>query len=91
MNINFETVSARDIQKNYRKIFDKVKNEGEPIFVMSKNKPDVVIVSLDYLNNFKDQLEWEIEDTKEAIRAYKEEKKLGKLKVMATPSELLAE
>lgn len=39
-----KTTTAREIQKNYRKIFDEVKETGEPVVVMRNNKPDIVIM-----------------------------------------------
>lgn len=38
------TTTAREIQRNYRKIFDIVKKTKEPIVVMKNNKPEVVIM-----------------------------------------------
>ena len=38
------TTTAKDLQKNYRKVFDLAKKTGEPIVVMRNNKPDVAIV-----------------------------------------------
>ena len=90
MNTNLQTVSARDLQKGYRKIFDRIKSEGEPVFVMSRNKPDVVIVSLDYLNNLKDQIEYEMTDTRKAVTTYEKEKRSRKLKTLNKPSQLLS-
>lgn len=39
-----KTTTAKDIQKNYRKIFDEVKETGKPVIVMRNNQPDVVIM-----------------------------------------------
>lgn len=39
-----KTTTAKELQKNYRKIFDEAKKSKEPIFVMRNNKPDVAIV-----------------------------------------------
>lgn len=38
------TTTAREIQRNYRRIFDFVKKTKEPVVVMKNNKPEVVIV-----------------------------------------------
>ncbi len=38
------TTTAREIQRNYRKIFDLVKKTKEPVVVMKNNKPEVVIM-----------------------------------------------
>ncbi len=39
-----KTTTAREIQRNYRSIFDMVKRTKEPVVVMRNNKPEVVIV-----------------------------------------------
>lgn len=39
-----KTTTAREIQRNYRKIFDFVKKTKEPVVVMKNNKPEVVIM-----------------------------------------------
>jgi hypothetical protein len=44
-----DTVTAREIQRNYRRIFDQVKGSQRPIIVISNNQPQVAIVSLDVL------------------------------------------
>lgn len=38
------TTTAKELQKNYRKIFDEAKATGEPIIVMRNNQPDIVIM-----------------------------------------------
>ncbi len=38
------TTTAKELQKNYRKIFDEAKETGEPIIVMRNNRPDMVIM-----------------------------------------------
>lgn len=36
--------TAKEIQKDYRRIFDEVRKTGEPVVVMRNNEPDVAIV-----------------------------------------------
>ena len=38
------TTTAREIQRNYKKVFETVKRTKEPVFVMKNNKPEVAIV-----------------------------------------------
>ena len=45
-------VSARDIQRQYRKVFDKVKKTQKPVVVMSNNKPQAAIISLNMLEDY---------------------------------------
>lgn len=45
-----KSVTPREIQRSYRKIFDEVKESQEPIIVMKNNKPDVAIISIKFLS-----------------------------------------
>lgn len=38
------TTTAKELQKNYRKVFDEAKKTKEPVVVMRNNKPDVAII-----------------------------------------------
>lgn len=54
------TISARQIQRSYKKVFEKVKKTKKPVVVMANNKPQAAIVSLDMLeeyNKIKDEQE----------------------------------
>lgn len=51
--LNTVTVTARDILRNYREVFDKVKRTKQPAVVISQKKPQVAIVSLDDLEQLK--------------------------------------
>lgn len=65
------TTTAREIQRNYRKIFDEAKKTKEPIFVMKNNKPEVAIVDAKKLS--------EMEAIMEVLDSY-EEARTGKTK-----------
>ncbi|OGG02032.1 hypothetical protein A2W14_06350 [Candidatus Gottesmanbacteria bacterium RBG_16_37_8] len=47
------TISARDIQRGYKKVFEKVRKTKRPVVVMSNNKPQAAIISLDMLDEYK--------------------------------------
>lgn len=57
------TVSARQIQRDYKSIFAKVNKTNKPVIVISNNKPQVVMLSPDtfarYLESFNQQELWE--------------------------------
>lgn len=61
----FTTVSARQIQREYKKVLEDANKSKEPIVVMSNNKPQGAIIGLDLLK--KMQLEVVLE---EALREY---------------------
>ena len=75
----FNMISARQIQREYKKVLIKANKSNEPIIVMANNKPLGAIIGLDLLE--KIQLELMV---KQALR----ESKLRKTKVIKTSKEL---
>lgn len=72
-------VSASDIQKNYRKIFDKARRTKEPILVLRGNEPDVAVIDAKTLEEKDRRLEeLEIEDTLRAVEEGRREFREGK-------------
>lgn len=67
------TISVREIQRNYRKVFDLVKKTRRPIVVMRNNKPDVAIVDVKRLER--------LEAVAEVLRS-REESRSGKAKIL---------
>ena len=78
----FATISARQIQREYKKVLEKANKSKEPIVVMANNKPLGAVIGLDMLEKL--QLE---EVLKEAMDEYK----AGKTKSISTQEELEAE
>lgn len=50
------TVSARQIQRNYKKILEKANKLKEPIIVMSRNKPLGAVIGPDLLEKLQLEL-----------------------------------
>lgn len=46
------TISARDIQRGYKRVFDSVKKTKRPVVVMAKNAPQAAIISLEMLEDY---------------------------------------
>lgn len=69
------TVSARQIQREYKKILEKANKLKEPIIVMSKNKPLGAVIGLDLLEKLQLEL---------LVKKSVEESKSGKTKTIAT-------
>lgn len=70
--------TTREIQTNYRTIFNQSKSKG-PVVVMTNNKPDVVIMSIadaEYL--LEKTQEIEMRAALQAIKSYKRAKQTGK-------------
>jgi len=76
------TISARQIQREYKKVLKKANRSNEPIVVMANNKPLGAIIGLDLLEKF--QIEAVL---KEALEDYK----AGKTKTISTIEELEAD
>ena len=78
----FSTVSARQIQREYKKVLEKANKLKEPIIVMSNNKPQGAVIGLDLLEKMR-----LTEVALEALRDYK----AGRVKTISTPEELEAD
>lgn len=74
-----KTTTAREIQRNYRKIFDMVKKTKEPIVVMKNNKPEVVIVDAKKLSEMEAIM---------AVLESKAEADAGKMKLLKSLKDL---
>lgn len=47
------TISARQIQRGYKKVFQEANKSKEPIVVMSNNKPQGAIIGLEILEKLR--------------------------------------
>jgi len=75
----FNTVSARQIQRGYKKVLEEANKSKEPIVVMSNNKPQGAIIGLDLLEKMR--LEAIV------LEALKESQE-GKTKIIRTKQDL---
>lgn len=60
------TVSARQIQREYKKVLERANKLGQPLIVISHNKPLGAIIGLDLLEHMQLDLA-----AKEALNEYK--------------------
>ena len=74
-----KTTTARDIQRNYRKVFDEAKRTKEPVFVMRNNKPEVAII---------DAVKLEEMEAIIAVLESREEARAGKAKLLGSLKDL---
>lgn len=74
-----KTTTAREIQRNYRRIFDLVKKTKEPVFVMRNNKPEIAIIDAKKLE--------EMEAIIEVLQS-KADADAGKVKVLKSLKDL---
>lgn len=68
-----KTTTAREIQRNYKKIFDTVRRTKDPVFVMKNNKPQVAIVDAKKLEEMEAII---------VVLQGREEARAGKAKVL---------
>ena len=78
----FHTVSARQIQREYKKILEKANKIKQPIIVISNNKPQGAVIGLHLLEKLR-----LTEVAMEALKDYRE----GRTTSISTPEELEAE
>lgn len=45
--------SAREIQRNYKRLFEQVKKTKRPLVVMRNNKPEVAIIGIKKLEEYE--------------------------------------
>ena len=78
----FNFISARQIQREYKKVLEDANKSKEPIVVMANNKPLGAVIGLDLLEKL--QIEAVLN---EALKEYK----AGKTKKISTKRELEAD
>jgi PHD/YefM family antitoxin component YafN of YafNO toxin-antitoxin module len=77
------TASVQDMQRNYRKLLDKVKATKEPLFVLRNNVAEAVIVDVVSWHKIAAKLAKKEENELEySVKIYEKEKRQGKLKVL---------
>ena len=77
------TISAKQIQRGYKKVFEQVNKDNKPILVITNNKPVGAIISLDLFNKLNKNAQLELLE-KEIMEEYKK----GETKTISTPQEL---
>lgn len=77
------TVSAKQIQRGYKKIFEDANKSNEPMIVITNNKPVGAVIGLELLDKLNKNIQLELLE-KEALAEYKN----GETKTIATPQDL---
>lgn len=77
------TISAKQIQREYKKVFKWANTENKPILVITNNKPVGAIISLDLLDKLNKNIQLELLE-QEAVKEYKK----GQTKSISTPEQL---
>lgn len=77
------TISAKQIQRGYKKVFEEANIENVPILVITNNEPVGAIIGLKLLDKLNKNIQLELLE-KEALEEYKK----GKTQTISTPVEL---
>lgn len=84
-----KTNTIREIQRNYKKIFEQVKKTKQPVIVVKNNKPDVAVVDVQTFEAMSRKLEeFEIEKALRSVKLGMKEDKLGKTKTFKSLARL---
>lgn len=54
------TISMREIQRNYKEIFEKAKREKKPLFLGAHGKPEAVVLDIDVFRNLQKKIGREV-------------------------------
>ncbi len=78
-----KTASARQLQTGYRKILNEVKETGEPIVIVSNNKQEAVLITVDRYERLREiERDYNHRQLLKDIKAYEKDKKEGKLRTL---------
>lgn len=85
-----KTATTQQLQKQYRPLFNHIIEHKQPLVILNKNNPEVVIIDME---TFEELLEskkkYEEQRAEKALKIYKKEKKAGKLKKLNSLADLL--
>lgn len=83
-----KTASAREIQRNYKKLFNYVTRTKEPLYLVSNNKPRVVILDVRVFEDMAAEKELTEEEALKIISQGDREYQEGRTKVLTSLKEL---
>lgn len=85
-------VSVSDLQRNYPELLRQLKKSKKPLLILKNNSLEAVMLSREAYNMLQEKIaEYEMKDTLEAIKVFKEEEKAGKLKVAKKASDFISD
>lgn len=80
------TASVQEMQRNYRKLLDKVKLTRRPLFLLRNNFPEAVVIDVQSWEELAARVVAQEETAaQEAIEDFNKTKRSGKLKVLRGP------
>lgn len=93
MNISLsQLASISDLQRDYNSLIQRIKKFSEPVFLLRRNKPEAVLVSVEvYEKLLKEKEEYEEALALISIKHFESEKKRGKLRIGNKVADLIDE
>lgn len=82
------TASVREVQRNYKKLFDYVNKTKEPLFLLSNNKPKVVVLDIKVFEAMAKEKELTEEEALEIIAQGDKEYQEGKTEILTSLMDL---
>lgn len=84
-----QLVSISELQRNYASLVEKVKKLAQPLFLLRRNEPEAVLISVAAYEELAEKSRlYEEKLALEAIEEFEKDKKVGKLFVGKTGSDL---
>lgn len=82
------TASVREVQRNYKKLFDYVNKTKEPLFLLSNNKPKVVVLDIKVFEAMAKEKELTEEEALEIIAQGDKEYQEGRTEILTSLKDL---
>ncbi len=85
-----QLASVSDLQRNYNGLIDRVKKLSLPIFLLRRNEPEAVLISIDEYKEMAEKKRlYELQGALEAVAEFEKDRKSGKLFIGKKASDLL--
>lgn len=87
--LTYQLASVSELQRDYLSLIQKIKKMAQPLFLLRRNQPQAVLISVDAFQDLveKGQL-YEEKLALEAITEFGKDKKAGRLLVAKKPEDL---
>lgn len=85
-----QIISVEDLIRNYRAVFDRVKESNKPMIVLRRTTPDVILVDIEWFKKTEAKLR-ELEELKieKIVEEGRHEYKKGKAKALKSITSLM--
>ncbi|MEK7497747.1 MAG: type II toxin-antitoxin system prevent-host-death family antitoxin [Patescibacteria group bacterium] len=84
-----QLASISDLQRDYNGLINKVKKMAAPIFLLRRNEPEAVLISIDEYKELAEKKRlYELQDALESIAEFEKDKRANRLLTARTPDDL---